>query len=153
MILSTSCVTTSVRSEWEGTLDCRATVKPEFRMRGEPSCSAAYLLGLLAMIKCSICSYQCDNWYVSNWRLACHMYFWLGKCALELARRPSHVALAWHTAGSSIPFWVTMLNALWGLHAHLVIVYKQVMISLNRSWPTRVSTMERLTLTHIRKWN
>ena len=22
---------------------------------------AAYLLGLLAMIKCSICSYQCDN--------------------------------------------------------------------------------------------
>ena len=22
---------------------------------------------LLAMIKCSICSYQCDNWYVSNW--------------------------------------------------------------------------------------
>ena len=26
----------------------------------------------LAMIKCSICSYQCDNWYVSNWRLACH---------------------------------------------------------------------------------
>ena len=24
----------------------------------------AYLLGLLAMIKCSICSYQYDNWYV-----------------------------------------------------------------------------------------
>ena len=23
--------------------------------------SASYLLGLLAMIKCSICSYQCDN--------------------------------------------------------------------------------------------
>ena len=21
------------------------------------------------MIKCSICTYQCDNWYVSNWRL------------------------------------------------------------------------------------
>ena len=36
---------------------------------------ATYLLGLLAMIKCSICSYQCDNWYVSNWRLACHIDF------------------------------------------------------------------------------
>ena len=23
----------------------------------------------------SICSYQCDNWYVSNWRLACHISF------------------------------------------------------------------------------
>ena len=33
---------------------------------------SSYLLGLLAMIKCSICSYQCDNWYVSNWRLASH---------------------------------------------------------------------------------
>ena len=69
-----------------------------------------YLLGLLAMIKCSICSYQCDNWYVSNWRLACHIYFCLGKRALELARRPSRVALAWHTAGSSIPFGVTSLG-------------------------------------------
>jgi len=38
-----------------------------------------YLLGLLAMIKCSICSYQCDNWYVSNWRLACHIYFSVGR--------------------------------------------------------------------------
>ena len=27
--------------------------------------AVAYLLGLLAMIKCSICSYQYDNWYVS----------------------------------------------------------------------------------------
>ena len=25
------------------------------------------------MIKCSICSYQCDNWFVSIWRLACHI--------------------------------------------------------------------------------
>ena len=54
--------------------------------------SAAYLLGLLAMIKCSICSYQCDNWYVSNWRLACHIYFSLGRCSLELAQRPLRVA-------------------------------------------------------------
>ena len=29
----------------------------------------SYLLGLLAMIKCCICSYQCDKKYVSNWRL------------------------------------------------------------------------------------
>ena len=26
----------------------------------------SYLLGLLAMIKCSICSYQCDSWYSFN---------------------------------------------------------------------------------------
>ena len=31
-----------------------------------------YLLSLLAMIKCSTCSYQCDNRYVSNGRLASH---------------------------------------------------------------------------------
>ena len=73
-------------------------------------CVRAYLLGLLAMIKCSICSCQCDNWYVSNWRLACHIYFWLGKSSLELARRASHVALALHKAGSSIPLGVTMLD-------------------------------------------
>ena len=30
------------------------------------------------MIKCSICSYQCDNWYTSNWRFACHINFSLG---------------------------------------------------------------------------
>ena len=68
----------------------------------------AYLLGLLAMIKCSICSYQCDNWYVSNWRLACHIYFSLGRCISELARDPSCVALASHPAGCSTPFGVTM---------------------------------------------
>ncbi len=27
-------------------------------------CSNSYLLGLLAKIKCSICSYQCENWYL-----------------------------------------------------------------------------------------
>ena len=41
-----------------------------------------YLLGLLAMIKCSICSCQCDNWYVSNWRLACHINFCWGSVFL-----------------------------------------------------------------------
>ena len=68
---------------------------------------SSYLLGLLAMIKCSICSYQCDNWYVSNWRLACHINFCLGRCSLELARGPSRVALAWHFARRSTPFGVT----------------------------------------------
>ena len=66
-----------------------------------------YLLGLLAMIKCSICSYQCDNWYVSNWRLACHINFYMGRCPLELAQGLSRVALAWHKAGGCTPFGVT----------------------------------------------
>ena len=55
------------------------------------------------MIKCSICSYQCDNWYDSNWGLACHIYFSLGRGSLELAQTLLCVALAWHTAGSSTP--------------------------------------------------
>ena len=67
----------------------------------------AYLLGLLAMIKCSICSYQCDNWYVSNWRLACHIYFSVGRCPLELAQGLSRVAPILHFFGRSAPFGVT----------------------------------------------
>ena len=67
----------------------------------------SYLLGLLAMIKCSICSYQCDNWYVSNWRLACHINFSSGGWSLELAQGLLHVALALHIARSGIPFGVT----------------------------------------------
>ena len=59
----------------------------------KPSWWSPYLLGLLAMIKCSICSYQCDNWYVSNWRLACHINLSLGRCPVELAQGPSCVAL------------------------------------------------------------
>ena len=88
---------------------------------GRPAVNA-YLLGLLAMIKCSICSYQCDNWYVSNWRLACHIYFSLGKCALELAQGPSRVALAWHIAGGSSPFGVTVgcgKSYLWLMHMNM----------------------------------
>ena len=77
----------------------------------------AYLLGLLAMIKCSICSYQCDNWYVSNWRLACHINFWLGERSLELAQGPQRVALAWHFARSSTPSGVTIRKA----HRHLLL--------------------------------
>ena len=70
----------------------------------------SYLLGLLAMIKCSICSYQCDNWYVSNWRLACHMNVSLGSCCPELAQALSSVALAWHKARGSTPFGVTYIQ-------------------------------------------
>ena len=69
-----------------------------------------YLLGLLAMIKCSICSYQCDIWYASNWKLACHINFSWGGVPLSLLKGPSSVALAWHKAGSSTPFGVTNLH-------------------------------------------
>ncbi len=81
------------------------------KFRWNDCCS--YLLGLLAMIKCSICSYQCDNWYVSNWRLDCHIYFCLGRCFLELAQGPSRVAPELHFSGCSSPFGVTtMINTL-----------------------------------------
>ena len=36
------------------------------------------------------------------------MYFCLGRCLFELAQEPSRVALAWHTAGRSAPFGVTL---------------------------------------------
>ena len=65
---------------------------------------ASYLLGLLAMIKCSICSYQCDNWYVSNWRLACHIIFAWGGCQLGLPSAPQ--MLPWHG------------TLLWATHPH-----------------------------------
>ena len=65
--------------------------------------SSSYLLGLLAMIKCSICSYQCDSWYVSNWGLACHINLFLGRVCLELAPALLSVALAWHFARCSTP--------------------------------------------------
>ena len=63
----------------------------------------AYLLGLLAMIKCSICSYQCDNWYISNWRLTCHNNVLSGIVSAGLAQTTLSVALALYFAGSSTP--------------------------------------------------
>ena len=66
--------------------------------------NASYLLGLLAMIKCSICSYQCDNWYASNWRLACHIIFAWGGCQLGLPSAPQ--MLPWHG------------TLLWATHPH-----------------------------------
>ena len=32
------------------------------------------ILAFWAMIKCPICSYQCDNWYVPNWRQAVNVF-------------------------------------------------------------------------------
>ena len=69
----------------------------------------AYLLGLMAMIKCSICSYECDNCYVSNWRLASHICFcWGSVCMSSL--RSLHV-LRWHSTKpvAAHPTRVTML--------------------------------------------
>ena len=74
----------------------------------------SYLLGLLAMIKCSICSYQCDNWYVSNWRLACHIIFDRGGCLPGLPGAPQmlpwHGTLLWATH----PHGVTQKNGAFG---------------------------------------
>ena len=64
----------------------------------------AYLLGLLAMIKCSICSYQCDNWYAFNRKLACHINFSWGVSPVSLLAAGSRVALAWHFARCGAPF-------------------------------------------------
>ena len=67
----------------------------------------AYLPGLLAMIKCSICSYQCENWYVSKLETWLSHLFLMGKCLLELAQVPSCVAPELHLFGCSPPFGVT----------------------------------------------
>lgn len=53
--------------------------------RIHPAGPHPYLLGLLAMIKCSICSYQCDNWYTSDWRFHCHNNFSRGGQRFQLA--------------------------------------------------------------------
>lgn len=58
----------------------------------------AYLLGLLAMIKCSICSYQCDNWYTLDWGSFSHLYFSRGVCRVQLAGPHTQ-----HRASSSQP--------------------------------------------------
>ena len=59
------------------------------------------------MIKCSICSYQCDNWYVFNRRLACHINFFRGAWFNSLLLASSRVTLAWHKAKRGTPFGVT----------------------------------------------
>lgn len=51
---------------------------------------SSYLLGLLAMIKCSICSYQCDNWYASDCWLLCHNNFlWGWRCSVLAQALPT----------------------------------------------------------------
>jgi hypothetical protein len=87
------------------------TQEADFRfmylLRVEAFSGGSYLLGLLAMIKCSICSYQCDNWYTLNWEFACHAYFSLGGVCLELAQTLSRVALASTSLGAAHPkAWV-----------------------------------------------
>ena len=67
----------------------------------------AYLLGLLAMIKCSICSYQCDNWYGSNMSLCLSHYFSRGRVTPSLLGHLQVLPCALHKAGSSPPFGVT----------------------------------------------
>ena len=42
----------------------------------------SYLLGLLAMIKCSICSYQYDNWYSSDRKISMSFNFFRAGCSL-----------------------------------------------------------------------
>ena len=49
---------------------------------------------------------------MSQLGLACHNNFSMGRCFLELAPGLSRVALAWHTAGGSAPFGVTLLCVL-----------------------------------------
>ena len=82
-----------------------------------------YLLGLLAMIKCSICSYQCDNWYVSNWRLACHnnFCFWLCGCCFCLGwflKAVFTISSSWPTMSCTSPALQEKKNSLglllWG---------------------------------------
>jgi len=62
------------------------------------------------MIKCSICSYQCDNWYISNWRFDCYINFCQGRFSFELSKGASCVALAPHAAGCSTPFGETFVG-------------------------------------------
>ena len=96
------------------------------------------------MIKCSICSYQCDNWYVSNWRLACHINFYVGRCLLELAQEPLRVALAWHLARRSTPFGVTLFQT--QLKQRIPVIH-QILHSVYNS-PARLSCKKKET----RKW-
>ena len=58
------------------------------------------------MIKCSICSYQCDNWYFPNREIACHINFSWGGGFVSLLASPSRVALAWHFVRRGAPFGV-----------------------------------------------
>ena len=80
----------------------------DFRVK---TVSSHTFFSFLAMIKCSICSYRCDNWYVSNWRLACYINFLMRRCLPELAWGPSCVAVTWHWASGSTPYGATAGNS------------------------------------------
>ena len=53
----------------------------------------SYLLGLLAKIKCSICSYQCENWYLPYLGSFFHINFFWGRSSGSLAYLSSRVAM------------------------------------------------------------
>ena len=42
----------------------------------------SYLLSRLAKIKCSICSFQCENWKCTHWVHLFHLYFWVGRVVI-----------------------------------------------------------------------
>ena len=74
----------------------------------------AYLLGLLAMIKCSICSCQCDNWYPSNLKTTCHIIFRRVTRATVLIRCVALASPSSHKDGLGNPDRVTLLIARYG---------------------------------------
>ena len=47
-------------------------------IKGREAIAFSYLLGLLAKIKCSICSYQCENWYLLYGEVLFHINFFRG---------------------------------------------------------------------------
>ena len=60
----------------------RHVVLGQMFARSRQGSIVSYLLGLLAMIKCSICSYQCENWYTPMWSTLFHNIFRGGSDAL-----------------------------------------------------------------------
>ena len=85
------------------------------------------------MIKCSICSYQCDNWYTSNWRFACHINFSLGRLLWACSGFLS-VSSPSHTWWCSTPLRdpSRVLNALLSCAAHQKSGVKQKTLILRR---------------------
>ena len=68
---------------WEGLTFFFTLIRYHARSRSRLAVTFHFIpFSLLAMIKCSICSYQWfANWYVSNCRLACHINFGWGSNA------------------------------------------------------------------------
>ena len=72
---------------------------------------------------------------MSQLGLACHIYFSVGRCLLELAQGPSRVALAWHEAGGSTPLGVTILVAsddMNGARAPMPAIHRRFLASADK---------------------